>query len=62
MLVPGIEDLPPSLSLQSNNGWAMDVPNVSNTKSKDPVDQQVIASNHPERLLAWTQCHWHWRP
>jgi len=58
MLVPSIEDLPPSLGLQSNHGWAMDAPNVSDPKSKDPVDQQVIASNHRERPLAWTQRHW----
>ena len=32
----------------------MDVPNISDTKSY-PVDRQVIASNHRERPLAWTQ-------
>ncbi|MFK7744091.1 MAG: hypothetical protein AB8B47_03480, partial [Roseobacter sp.] len=36
-----------------------DAPNVSDTKSNDPVDRQVVATNHREGALAWAQSHGH---
>jgi len=56
-----MRNLRPSHGLHANHCRAVDAPNVSDTKSNDPADRQVIAGNHREGALAGAQSHRHRR-